>query len=285
MRDFIIVLVSACMLAAIQHSAHAAVVLNEQFTDGDLAIGSDPQDGQFLRQGGTSQTLGITTDGTIGGGNAGAYGNQVNGTLFIGRMRSAAVLGTNAGDRIRFSFDFRMTALPTSPNSSIFRFGLYGHSGATPTDGGSETNPDSGYIDNFGAGGSAGDAGWGSESSGNDSILGGSGAATLADSTTIHPVDINETTSPHHVLAEFTRAAAGGMTLQTTYDGVVVDTASDPAPFSTFDEVAFRLTGQASADYDNILVETVPAPEPTMTASMALIGIGALLARRGRSRR
>src|SRR4051812_50187212 len=90
-------------------------------------------------------------------------------------MRGPAVLGGNVGDRINFSFDFRMTALPATPDASIFRFGLYAHAGATPTDGGSETNPDGGYVDNFGAGGSAGSAGWGNESGGSDAILRGAG--------------------------------------------------------------------------------------------------------------
>src|SRR5436309_1508167 len=129
-----------------QAAAIATDILNEQFTDGDLAFGSDPNDGRFVRQAGTSQTIGITSDAVIGGGNAIAYDNPTNGTLFVGQMQSTASLGANLGDRIDASFDFRFTQLPSSPNSSIFRFGLYNHTGATPNDGGSETNPDSGYA-------------------------------------------------------------------------------------------------------------------------------------------
>src|SRR5207248_1756498 len=72
--------------------AAAQIVLDEHFTDGTLSFGSDPNDGNFLRQGGTSQTIGIVTDNVIGGGNALAYSNQTNGTLFIGQMQTPATL-------------------------------------------------------------------------------------------------------------------------------------------------------------------------------------------------
>jgi hypothetical protein len=72
--------------------AAAQIVLDEHFTDGNLSFGSDPNDGNFLRQGGTSQSISIVTDNIIGGGNALAYSNQTNGTLFIGQMQTPATL-------------------------------------------------------------------------------------------------------------------------------------------------------------------------------------------------
>ena len=240
-------------------SATATVILSERFTDGDLGFGSDANDGGFLRQQGISQTMSIVSDNVIGNGNAMAYSNQVNGTLVVGRLQSPAVLGTNVGDEIEFSFDFRMTQLPTSPNSSIFRFGLYNHAGASPTDGGAQTDPDNGYSDNFGAGGSPGDAGWGKESGGADGLLGGLGAASVPGGTTIQPVDINDT-ARHHALCRLTRTA-GGIALATFFDDTQVDSASDNSgPFISFNEIAFRLTGQAAANYDNIIVQTLSEP-------------------------
>jgi hypothetical protein len=251
--------------------AAAQIVLDEHFTDGTLSFGSDPNDGNFLRQGGTSQSISIVTDSVIGGGNALAYSNQTNGTLFIGQMQTPATL-VSLGQKIDFSFDFRFTSPPSTPDSSIFRFGLYNHIGSAPSDGGSETNPDSGYVDNFGAGGSAGDAGWGKESGGSDSILGGIGAASIPGGTTIMPVDINDTLA-HHVLCEFTLTASGLLTLDTFFDGQQVDTATDSTPFTSFNEVAFRLTGgPAAVNYDNLVVQ-IAVPEP----SGLVAGIGAAL--------
>jgi PEP-CTERM motif len=266
-------LLTSVVLAWVVTTASAQVVLNEHFTDGTLSFGSDPQDGNWLRQGGTSQTIGIVTDNVIGGGNALAYANQINGTLFIGQMQTPAVLGLNLGDQVQFSFDFRFTTLPSPSDSSIFRFGLYSHSGSAPTDGGTETNPDSGYLSNFGAGGSAGDAGWGKESSGGDSICGGGGAAALPGSITLIPVDINDTLA-HHVLSTITRTASG-ISFATFFDNQQVDSATDnSSPFTSFNEVAFRLTGQASVNYDNIIVQIVAVPEPSV---FALLGAGCAL--------
>ena len=190
--------------------------------------------------------------------------------MFIGQLQTPASL-VSIGQTIDFSFDFRFTSLPSTPDSSIFRFGLYNHSGSAPSDGGSETNPDSGYVDNFGAGGSAGDAQWGKESGGSDSILGGSGAAALPGGTTIMPVDINDTLA-HHVLCELTLTASGLLTLATFFDGQQVDNATDSTPFTSFNEVAFRLTGgPAAVNYDNLVVQMVPEPSP------ALVTVGAAL--------
>ena len=247
--------------------AAAQIVLDEHFTDGTLSFGSDLNDGNFLRQGGTSQSISIVTDNIIGGGNALAYSNQTNGTLFIGQLQTPATL--SLGQTIDFSFDFRFTSLPSTPNSSIFRFGLYNHIGSAPSDGGGETNPDSGYVDNFGAGGSAGDAGWGKESGGFDSILGGGGAAALPGGTTIMPVDINDTLA-HHVLCELTLTASG-LSLLTFFDGQQVDSVTDSTPFLSFNEVAFRLTGgPAVVNYDNLVVQV---PEP----SGLVVTVGAAL--------
>jgi len=251
--------------------AAAQIVLDEHFTDGTLSFGSDPNDGNFLRQGGTSQTIGIVTDNVIGGGNALAYSNQTNGTLFIGQLQTPATL-VFIGQTIDFSFDFRFTSLPSTPNSSIFRFGLYNHIGSAPSDGGSETNPDSGYIYDFGAGGSAGDVGWAKESGGSDSILGGSGAASIPEGTiTPVAVDINDTLA-HHVLCEFALTASG-LSLLTVFDGQPVDSATDSTPFTSFNEVAFRLFGgPAAVNYDNLVVQ-IAVPEP----SPALVTVGAAL--------
>src|SRR2546423_1206681 len=153
---------AALILLALPLTAAPIMFLDEQFTDGTLTFGSDPNDGNFVRQVGTTQSITIVNDATLGGGNALAYSNPSNGTLFIGQFQTPITL--SLGQTLEFSFDFRFTSLPPSPNGSIFRFGIYDHTGAAPTDGGTETNPDSGYFNGFGAGGSLGDAGWAKES-------------------------------------------------------------------------------------------------------------------------
>jgi len=268
-KSSLLALVAVLTLSAFGLPARAAVILNETFTDGDLAFGSDALDGNFVRQAGATHTLSVTPDAVIGGGNALAYSNQVNGTAVVGQMQSPAVLGPNVGDQIRFRFDFRMTALPPSPSSSFFRFGLYSHGGGAITDGGSETNGDSGYGDNIGAGGSAGDAGWGREAGGSDALLGGLGAGLIPTSVTLVPVDVNETSARHQIVATITRTPTG-IVLMTGFDGTPIDTASDDSPITSFDEVAFRLIGTGAANYDNIVVETTPVPEPSVAALAAL---------------
>ena len=259
----------------------AAVELSDPFSDGNFTFGSDPLDGNFVRQDGTSQTLAITNDPVIGSGNALSYTNTTNGALVVGAMRSAATLGPDIGDQLDFGFDFRFTTLPTTPNSGLFRFGIYNGAGTGATDGGSETNLDQGYLADFGAGGSAGDAGLGKEFGGDDSLLGGKGAETLGGSTVLHPVDIDDTAA-HHALLQLTRTASG-VALDLFYDATLVgDGEDDASSFSTFNEVAFRLTDAGAVDYDNITVETtVVTPEPGSEA-LLIMGSVAVLGRRGR---
>ena len=275
MKSIVAGCVTFIIATALQVSGQ--VVLNEHFTDGDFAFGSDAQDGNFLRQSGTTQTISIVTDNVIGGGNALAYSNPSNGTLFIGEIPASANL--TAGKTLQFSFDFRFTTLPSSPNTSIFRFGIYDHAGGAPTDGGTETNPDSGYLDDFGAGGSTGDAGWGKESGGTDAILGGDGSAAIPNTGT-QPSDINDTAA-HHVLCRLTLDLSGTLTLATFLDGQQIDSATDASPFTSFNEVGFRLTGGAAVDYDNIVV-IVPEPAPVW---LVLAGAGLLALVRLRPRR
>ena len=54
------------LLILLASQATAQIVLDEHFTDGTLSFGSDPNDGNFLRQGGTSQSISIATDNIIG---------------------------------------------------------------------------------------------------------------------------------------------------------------------------------------------------------------------------
>jgi len=272
----------AVLAAVAGQGARAQVILNETFTDGNLAVGSDANDGQWVRQNGATQTIGIVSDGVIGGGNAISYTNLVNGTLFVGSMQSAAVLGSNVGDRIDGSFDFRFTQLPSAASASFFRYGIFTHGGSAPTDGGTETNPDGGYISDFGAGGSSGLVSWGLESGGSDGLGGGTGASALASSTQVRPVDINDT-AKHHVLFQITRSAAG-ISLAEFVDGQLACTAVDTAsPFTSFNELAFRLTGgPATVDYDNLIVQTAATPEP---GCIGVIGLGAFAAAPRRRKR
>ncbi len=212
--------------------------------------GDDPFDSAWI---GTSATLTVAEDGTLGGGKA---LNVDTTASFAGTRGSFAARSLPAnGDALTLSFDFRYTAAPANIGAGL-RFGLYNASGE-------------GYCVHHGTGGNQGfslvESPAGAFGSGTTSTFQSGSKASLADQA-------------KHSMALTLRKTAAGITATATVDGVSLSGSEATPVITTFDSV-FIANGNQNTDFrvDKVRVEFSPNLPPAFPAGppvkSAVIGL------------
>lgn len=233
----------------------------------------------------TNTTLSSVTDGTLG--TALSYSQSADTTLdqIIGVTGSSLNLGTNVGDYVQLSFDFRFTSFGADSEDNALRFGIYSDgSTAITEDFGPGSNvteqDDTGYfafISNL----NTGDYNIGFEDASHSSILTGTdvnGSFNTASGF------INDTSS-HSVVFSLTRAASG-IDISLSVDGSTIVSGNDASSsLTTFNQIAISLADGSSGVFNNFTLEAVTIPEPSTYAMCALMfaSFATLVWRRRRS--
>lgn len=224
----------------------------------------------------SNTTLTSVTDGTLG--TALSYDQSADTTLdsLVGTLGSTFVLGSNVGDSVQLSFDFRFTgSFGADFEDNALRFGLYNSNGTAIVDGyndggGTTDNNDQGYY-GFIANLSTGDYDVALE----DATTGVNPSSIGGGSDTNAPLGqaagfINDTAS-HSVLLSIARAASG-VDITLSVDGSTIVSGNDPTGLVTsFDEIMLNLADGSDAVFNNFSVEAVSIPEPSTYAMCALM--------------
>ena len=140
-------LLAAVLLVVIVNSAPAVVVVNDPFSDGDRANGSDPLDVAWYRSR-SDLTVSVANDSTIGTGNAMSFSSPTLGAILLAPF-PLTTLGPQAGATVTLSFDFHSS----STQDPDLRFGLLNGRGTPVTADGFENAADAddtGYFSNPG---------------------------------------------------------------------------------------------------------------------------------------
>lgn len=283
--------VMACLLAG---PAHAAIIVNDSFTDGDRAA-TGPLEADFYA---SSTSSAIESNAGSIGLVSGSSGRQIHG-LFPTQTLA------NAGDTLTTSFTF-VTPVTTASGSEDIRFGIFDHLGRNiPSQLGQDTSYSSGSPnpDYSGLPGYYSELDVESADSGtnlnirvsNPSTTGrlmstSSGFTNLGSSSDIGYVIGAEMTYTATISA--TRTAADGLDITTTFLGNTF-TVNDPAPVS-FDfgmltygasSGAFGSSNSAGdpdngIDITNVTVEFTGIPEPASAIYVAAVLLMGGIARR-----
>jgi len=271
------------LLVAVAGQVYAGVIVDDTFTDGGRTNGIDPLDIPFvgfspISPGPSVPTaigLSVSADPILGTGNALFVDTpSFSGTpahLAIGNFAPTS-LGTNAGDRLRFSFDFRFQVSLVTSDGAGFRFGIFNSAGTRMTADtvGSQFSAllvdDVGYNFAVGVGGVKNF----SISRNINGITGGPGLSRIAGDTSPSAPTIIDA-GKHSAVVSLQRLSATSISISLSIDDKFI-AATDSPISNTFDEIAFR--GKVSnLDYniDNVVIETSAVPEPS---SLVLFGLG-----------
>ncbi|GEM_PF-4618357 len=285
-------LLSTLLFALLSSPGFSATIMSDSFESVGATPGADANDpldiAYFDRLNRT--TFSVVTDSVLGG--AGNQALRVDstqsfnvhvGTLYNsgGDVPASVSLGSAAGDQLSFGFDFRIDG-NISNNGSAFRFGLYNGSGTT-SDNDSSSDSSTGYRIRFGTGSSSGISLNRELGVANEILLGSSSDFVNVINGSPSGVSINDNVA-HSVSLLFTRRGDSGVDISVNLDGSEVATGTDSSGYvDSFNEVAFG-NGNASNDYhfDNIRIETLPIPEPSSFALMAMAFSAGILALRRR---
>ncbi len=278
--------------------ASAAPVVYDTFTDGDRN-----NDGAGILSGGVADTLDIpwfnitdatkppsvvNDNGTPGLGGFAMKTNASNGQRIVGTLyttgassefvsqaaQSSATLGTQVGDLLTLSFDYRaLSTANGSANGRWIYFGLFNSEGTTITSDGDAASAanDVGYYVRMPVNTNTSSTTI-FETSTVQELFGGSSIGSNATGSLA--ADLN----PHSVKLVLERVSAGisgAVDIHFYFDGGFLLTANDLTPISTFDQIAVSYGNLNSGlMIDNVLLETGVIPEP---ASLALLGLGGAL--------
>ncbi|MFA6288905.1 MAG: PEP-CTERM sorting domain-containing protein [Opitutaceae bacterium] len=239
------------LAVGVSFSAHAAILVDDQFIDGGITNGGDTLDAAWSAI--TPPTPGsVSLISPFGGSNAtnalhlgttttfsGALGTFTNGTALA------------LGDSITLAFDLRLTSAPTA-NGAGLRFGF-----------GSANNT---YGFTYGEGGTVGAAfvQW------SPALLSGNPNVIYAASSTPSS-SINDQVS-HSFSITLTRASSNTLSLSASVDGVAYTAITGGTVSSfTFNNILIGNGNVIQAfNLDNVVVSTAAAiPEPSTWAALA----------------
>ena len=292
MRKIVFLGVAMMLVAFLPLAARAApgTWLNEKFTDGDRATGTDTLDTSWWSTEKPIVNVGAETilPGNTPTGNALSLTTTSTSTSIFRRLAGGFTSQslTNVGDSITLSLDFRMTSLGTSGNTNrAFKVGLFNNNG-TPllADGTSSLEPtsttltalsdDKGYFVGIGSG-TTGTTALAREDGTGPTFMAGTDLAYLTPTAGLSP-QIQDLLA-HSMVFTVTLDSASTVRIDFTLDGGLVDLTAGGGtipytPFTIFNEVGFSNGAyQTGFVIDNINVSTIPEP-----ATLALLGLGGM---------
>lgn len=247
-------------------ASQAAILVDEQFIDGDFTDGTDAKDlnWQLYMSGPTLSIVSDNTTGPAEAGNDNALNINNAGQGFrgvYGILGIGVTLGV--GDSLTLSYDHQFLASPGNTAASV-RFGLY-NSNATNT-----ANNDNGYFARVSSGtGSPGIEVW--KETGTDTVLSGGDNAVVVGGSGSGFVGL--TTASVNLSMVLTRTASSALKIDVKQNGTTVWSVTDvSASFFTYDEIALG-TGTNNPQFrlDNISLVSV-VPEPATLGLMSLAG-------------
>ena len=238
-------------------SSGSYTAVSDSFNDGNYSNKADVLDVTWVKALDANLTLTVTNDPVIGGGDALHLDTGNNDpSMIIGYTPRAAMLGGHAGDKVRLSYDLRLTMINTNASNVKLRVGLYKRDDFdvlynTNT---TSTYNDSGYYFGMSVYTNRGTDLAGDTNS-NDPLAGGGGYVSLTyipGAATFG--GFNDTTSKHTVVMEIVRWADGingAIRLYGYIDGVLVCVRQHDVPVArAFDEIVMRAAAGLSSGVD-----------------------------------
>lgn len=282
------------LLALASNAQQAALVFNDTFEPDGLIPATrndDPGPGYGLdiqwrpRIGSQAHDLSVVNDPVLGNAlqfNPGAspnlsmigqFDNDASDGITLGSSSTPASLGTNFGDQLRFSADFR-TALVTNGNLRCRICLELDPDGPIATDPGSDATWDNncrGYYVSFPNGNSGAITLW--KEDGTDSGPGtGSDTTQLSSGITGVTAGLCLDTNKHTLVMELTRLDSG-VRIDAYWDGVRVSTATDSdSPYTSFNSLIVVYGAATPYLWDNVRLESV-APAAGTPAAWAPSGL------------
>ncbi|MCC5608309.1 hypothetical protein LC612_16310 [Nostoc sp. CHAB 5834] len=294
LNKYLKVLLSSALLLTVGTSfsekVNAQTFVNDTFTDGGLTNGADPLDiSWFGISSNFSQTvstpsriqLSVVEDQILGSGKAlnldtpsiTTYNPTVLPPHFALGTFAPVNLGSEPGDTLYLSFDFRFTTKPsTSTTSSEFpgfragalRFGLY-NSASTPVttnilasllNSGTPVEDDGGYFVLVGLAGTSRLEVAKENFNSGDSITGGYGGLGLISTNSVPTID---DTARHTAVLIIRRVDSQTVRITTSIDGYLVKAVdSGPGIITSFDEIAIRsIFSDLDINIDNVVLQAL----------------------------
>ncbi len=278
------------LVASLPFAARAApgTLLNETFTDGDRATGSDAMDTSWYFTNGPIVSVG--TDTVLPGNTLSLTTTSTSTSIFrrlAGEFTSQSL--TNVGDKITLSLDFRLTSLGTSGNTNrAFKVGLFNNNATSITADVTTTaestitslSDDKGYFVGIGSG-TTGTTALMREDGTGASFMAGTDIAYLTPASGTFP-QIQDLLL-HTLVFSVEMDSTSTMKVNFMLDGDPLKSLTaggGTTLYTTFNEVGFSNGAyQTGFVIDNIKVEYIPEP-----ATLALMGVGGtVLLRRRRA--
>ncbi len=294
LNKYLKVLLSSALLLIVgtsfSENVNAQAVVNDTFTDGGFTNGADPLDiswfGISSNFSGTVSTpsriqLSVVEDQTLGSGkalNLDTPSFTTNNPGFIPPHLALGTfapvsLGSEPGDTLYLSFDFRFTTKPsTSTTSSQFpafragglRFGLY-NSAFTPVTtnilaslvgSGTAVEDDGGYFVVVGLAGTSNLELARENFNSRDSVTGGFGGLSLISTSSVPTID---DTARHTAVLTIRRLDSQRVRITASIDGFLVRAVDSGAGIITsFDEIVVRSGfSDLNLNIDNVVLQTL----------------------------
>ncbi|MBG1262680.1 hypothetical protein [Nostoc commune] len=297
LNKYLKVLLSSALLLTVGTSfsekVNAQAFVNDTFTDGGLTNGADPLDiswfgisSNFYQTVSTPSQikLSVVEDQILGSGKAlnldtpsfttyPSYDPAVSAAHFALGTFAPVTLGSEPGDTLYLSFDFRFTTKPSTsttfsqfPNlgASALRFGLY-NSASTPVTtnilasllrSGTPVEDDGGYFVLVGLAGTSRLEVAKENFNSEDSITGGYGGLGLISTNSLPTID---DTARHTAVLIIRRVDSQTVRITTSIDGYLVKAVdSGPGIITSFDEIAVRINfSDLNINIDNVVLQAL----------------------------
>ncbi|MBG1262681.1 hypothetical protein [Nostoc commune] len=294
LKKYLKVLLSSALLLTVGTSfsekVNGQTFVNDTFTDGGVTNGADPLDiswfglssNLYQRVSTPSRIqLSVVEDQILGSGKAlnldtpsiTTYGDSFYAPHYALGTFAPVTLGSEPGDTLYLSFDFRFTTKPSTSTTSSevlgfraggLRFGLF-NSASTPVTtnilaslfrSGTPVEDDGGYWVAVGLAGTSELQVVKENFNSGDSITGGYGGLSLISTNSLPTID---DTARHTAILIIRRIDSQTVRITTSIDGYLVKAVdSGPGIITSFDEIAIRSTlSDLDINIDNVVLQAL----------------------------